>query len=307
MTYLNTLNKHGIRASIRRGDTLWLDPQYLVTPDIAEAVRSHKDDILAEIRACAANASDDSPEIVPEYHFLMVATNLDSWEADDPRFGYEVMLDVCYRQLDASYYAWLRHCMENARKSHDAGTLDDAAFDALRERFNAVHMWAAAHIGEETLRRAVRTTNVKTHVPPSEQTFADYRKTWDDAWDAYLRCQVSRGQSPEASDQSARLAHLLSAQGYAAINSAVVGDMVIVIRDDSVAVPDKWSSKMRFTLDELTLMVGSALEMVKQAHQVKRVFGGNVVPADGYPFPDDQAVATPTPAAQQSLFQTATA
>jgi hypothetical protein len=67
MGYLDTLNRRGIRASVRKDNLIWLDPQYLVTPDIAEAVRLHKDDILAEIRGCAADASDHLPEIVPDY------------------------------------------------------------------------------------------------------------------------------------------------------------------------------------------------------------------------------------------------
>jgi len=88
MRYLEVLDRRGIRASIRRGTTLWLDPHYLVTPDVAEAVRSHKDEILDDIRACAADISSEMPEIVPDYQFLMVATDRDSWEGDDPRFGY---------------------------------------------------------------------------------------------------------------------------------------------------------------------------------------------------------------------------
>ena len=279
MVYLEVLNRRGIRASIRQGNLLWLDPQYMVTPDIAETLRSHKDETVAEIRGCAADASDDLLEIVPDYHFLMVATNLDSWEADDPRFGYEVMLDTCYRQMDATYYAWLRHRMENAQSAHKAGNLNDAAFDTLREQFNAIHSWAVTHIGEDALRTAIRTTNVKTYVPPSEQTFAAYRKTWDDAWDAYEQGRAAR-QQPAPSDQAGKLEHLLSTQGYAGIRSGIIDDIVVFVRDDSVVVPPKWSSKVIFTMDELTLMVGSSPEAVKQIHEVKRVFGGKVVPTD---------------------------
>lgn len=303
MGYLDTLNRRGIRASIRKGNLIWLDPQYLVPPDIAEAVRLHKDDILAEIRGCAADASDHLPEIVPDYQFLMVATDLDSWEADDPRFGYEVMLDVCYRQLDAPYYAWLRHRMENARKSHDAGRLDAEAYDLLRERFNIIHSWAVRHIGEEALRRAIRTTNVKSYVPPSEQTFAAYRKTWDDAWDAHQQRLAAHSQTAQPSDQAARLQHLLDTQGYAGIRSSIIDDIVVFVRDDSVVVPSKWSSKVTFTMDELALMIGSSPEAVKQIHEVKRVFGGKVVPAGDDPFAGTVPAARPTPVSvgQQSL------
>jgi hypothetical protein len=298
MRYLDTLNHHGIHASIRRGDILWLDPQYLVTGEVGHYVRSHRDEIAAEIRGCAVDASKSTLEIAPDYHILMVATNLDFWEADDPRFGYEVMLDVCYRQLDAGYYAWLRHRMENASKSHDAGTLDESAFEALRTQFNTIHAWALEHIGQEALRRAIRSANVKSYIPPSEDTFAAYRKTWDDAWKDYQRRRVSGNQS----DQSALLAHLLSTCGYAGIRSNVVDDVVLIIRDDAVAVPDTWSGKVRFTMDELSLMVGSTPEAVKQIHEVKRTMGGTVVFPDGCPFTDTELVSGQA-AVQRSLFQ----
>jgi len=280
MRYLDTLNRHGIRASIRQGDMIWLDPQYLVTPDIAEAVRSHKDEILNDIRACAADTSSELPEILPDYQFLMVATDLDSWEADDPRFGYEIGGEPVYRMLDASYYAWLRHRMENARTAHGSGRLDDQTFETLRTRFNAIHTWAVARIGEDALRTAIRTTNVKTYVPPSEQTFTAYRKTWDDAWNAQERRSKATSQTPVPSDQAGKLQHLLSTQGYAGIRSSIIDDIVVFVRDDSVVVPPKWASKVTYTMDELTLMVGSTPEAVKQIHDVKRIFGGKVVPTD---------------------------
>jgi len=297
MGYLDTLNRRGIRASIRQGSTLWLDPQYLVTPDIAEAVRSHKNDILAEIRGCAADTSDVLPEIVPDYQFLMVATDLDSWEADDPRFGYEIGGDPVYRMLDASYYAWLRHRMENARVAHGSGRLDDQTFETLRIRFNEIHTWAIRHVGEEALRRAVRTTNVKAYVPPSEQTFAAYRKTWDDAWDAYQRRRAPHSRSGQ-SEQAARLQHLLDTQGYAGIRSGIIDDIVVFVRDDSVVVPPKWASKVVFTMDELTLMLGSSPEAVKQIHEVKRIFGGKVVPteeSDAELFANESSASLPRP------------
>ncbi|MCL5103111.1 MAG: hypothetical protein M1133_03205 [Armatimonadetes bacterium] len=280
MRYLDTLTQRGIRASIRQGNMIWLDPHYLVTPDIAEAVRSHKDEILNDIRAISADTSSELPEIIPDYQFLMVATDLDSWEADDPRFGYEIGGEPVYRMLDASYYAWLRHRMENARKAHESGSLDDAAFNTLRERFNAIHTWAVARIGEDALRTAIRTTNVKSYIPPSEQTFAAYRKTWDDAWDAYERRRAVPAHPVAPSDQAGKLQHLLDTQGYAGIRSGIIDDIVVFVRDDSVVVPPKWSGKVIFTMDELTLMIGSSPEAVTQIHEVKRVFGGKVVPTD---------------------------
>jgi hypothetical protein len=298
MTYLETLTRRALRASIQPNGKIWIEPDWLITDDIRRMVYEHRDELVQEIRTSSAS-TDPSQEIVPDYRFLMVATDLDSWEADDPRFGYEVMLDVCYRQLDAPYYAWLRQRMENARGSHDAGRLDDAMFDALRERFNVAHEWAVRRIGEDALRRAIRTTNVKTYVAPSKQTFASYRKTWDDAWEAYERRRVA------SNDQPGTLGHALATRGYAVIRSGVVDDIVVFVRDDSVAVPIRWSSKVRFTMNELSLMVGSSPEAVKRVYEVKRVFGGKVVAPGDDPVGGTQPA--PMPAVQQQLFAAAAA
>ena len=278
MAYLETLTEHALRASIQPDGRIRLEPDWLITDSIRQIVREHREELVREIRASAAS-DDPTEQIVPVYNILMVATDLDSWEADDPRFGYEIGGEPVYRMLDASYYAWLRHRMENARAAHWSGRLDDQTFETLRTRFNTIHDWAVRHIGEEALRRAIRTTNVKSYVPPSEQTFDVYRKTWDDAWDAYQRRQAAHNK-PGQSDQASRLQHLLDTQGYAGIQSSIVEDVVVFVRDDSVVVPAKWSGKVRFTMDELSLMIGSAPEAVRQIHEVKRVFGGKVVPTD---------------------------
>lgn len=196
MRRIDTLSHRGIRASIRRGDILWLDPQYLVTPEVAETARSCRDEIMAEIRSSSAQDTKAVPEVVPDYHFLWVATDLDSFEEFDPRYGYELDCSPVYRMLDATYYAWLRHRMENAKKAHAAGRMDDETFEVLRARFNTIHTWAVTHVGEDSLRKAVRTTNTKSYVPPSESTYAAYRRTWDDAWSAFRgRVTPSRGDT----------------------------------------------------------------------------------------------------------------
>lgn len=278
MAHIDSLTIRGIRASIQPDGRIRLEPDWLITDTIRQIVREHREELVREITENAA-PGDPSVEIVPAYNILMVATDLDSWEADDPRFGYEIDGEPVYRMLNASYYAWLRHRMENVRKSHDAGRIDAEAFDLLRERFNIIHDWAVRHIGEEALRRAIRTTNVKSYVPPSDQTFAVYRKTWDEAWDAYQRRHTACSRSGQ-SEQADRLQHLLDTQGYAGIRSSIIEDIVVFVRDDSIVVPAKWSDKVRFTMDELSLMIGSSPQAVKQIHEVKRVFGGKVVPTD---------------------------
>lgn len=303
MAYLEILTKNALRASIQLDGKLRLEPDWLITDDVRRLVREHREELVEEIRA-SSTAADPSSEVVPDYHVLWVATDLDSFEEYDPRFGYELGCEPVYRMLDASYYAWLRHRMENARKSHDTGRLDDSTFDALRERFNVIHNWAIQYIGEDALRQAIRTTNVKTYVPPSEQTFAAYRKVWDDTWNTH-KLRASLGGSSE-SDQARRLEHALATRGYAGIRSSIIEDNVVFVRDDSVVVPDKWAGKVRFAMDELRLMIGSSSEVVKQIHEVKRVFGGKVVPADDDPFGATTAKPLSVTDGQNTLFTAAT-
>lgn len=299
MGYLDTISRQGIAISIRHGNVLWLDPQELVTDEIRQLVRDHRDELIAEIRSSAGQTDSSTSEIPPAYRFLWVATNLDSFEEYDPRFGYEVGRDPVYRMLDAQYYAWLRHRMENVRKSYEAGGLDTESFAVLRDRFNTIHNWAVAHIGEENLRRSVRTTNLKRYTPPSDETVDAYHRTWDQA-----RLANQARLSAHRASQSARLRQLLSTQGYAGIKSPVLDDLVLFVREDGVTVPTKWSAKVRFTLDELSLMVGSSADAVKQIYDIKHVFGGKVVPNDG---PTVSAAYRPVAgrpglAVQQSMF-----
>ncbi|MHB9038631.1 MAG: hypothetical protein ACYC64_18430 [Armatimonadota bacterium] len=302
MTYLQSVTKQGLRSSIQPDGKLRLEPNWLITDDIRRMVCENRDELIQEIMA-SATATDVSQEIVPDYRFLIVATNLDSWEVDDPRFGHEVMLDTCYRQLDSTYYAWLRHCMGNARNAHDSGDLDQAAFNAMRDKFNIVHSWAVQHIGEQALIQAVRITNVSSYIPPSEATFAAYRKTWDDAWNQYLQHHATPVNAATSPNPLTQLNSLLSTRGYAAIRSNVLDDFVIIVRDDNVAAPTKWTAKVRFTVDEVNLLTDTSPEAIRRLCEIKQKFGGTVVPATGCPFKDNE-LGNERAAIQQSLFGT---
>ncbi|MCE5314030.1 MAG: hypothetical protein ABFD49_07145 [Armatimonadota bacterium] len=224
------------------------------------------------------NAAIPSPDdTVCKADILFVATNLDSWEADDIRYGREVMLDVCYRQLDAPYYAYLRHMMAVARDQSAEARIPPRVYDKLRSRFNALHAWVIEHIGEETLVCAVNRFDINSYVPHS---YAAYRKRCDDEWHA----RTARNRRLAGLDQAGLLAWYLSTRGYAAIKSNVLDDIVIFVSDDSVVIPDRWSDKVRFTVDELNLMTGSSPEAVKQIHEVKRKFGGKLVSPEDCPF-----------------------
>ncbi len=211
-------------------------------------------------------------------HFLWVATDLDSFEDTDSRLGQEVDIDQVYRMLDAPYYAWLRSRMEVARKAHASGSLDDDAFETLRERFNTVHSWAVAHIGEDALRRAVKSTNAKSYVAPSEETYAAYRIAQDDSWDAQVRQPSASAPSEALTGYAPELQRLLATQGFAAIRSSVIGKVVVVSRDESVVVPPEWAKAVTFTMDEIGLLKNAGPNMMQQVYEVKRRFGGTAMP-----------------------------
>jgi hypothetical protein len=99
---------------------------------------------------------------------LFVSTSLDTWTTGQPEiFARDVQInDTAYRRLDPEYYAWLRSRMNLAKLAAGAGRLNLDAFDELRDKFNAVHEWAAAHFGEDTLREAVRNLDTRGYAPP---------------------------------------------------------------------------------------------------------------------------------------------
>ncbi|MBI5843189.1 MAG: hypothetical protein HZB23_00805 [Deltaproteobacteria bacterium] len=104
---------------------------------------------------------------------LFIATTLDSWETDKPRyFARDVgVCGVRFRRLDPEYYAWLRHKMECARKAAQSGRLPALAFDELRTRFNEIHAWAMKHLGEASLLAAVKSLDPKDYAPPENGSF----------------------------------------------------------------------------------------------------------------------------------------
>lgn len=101
-------------------------------------------------------------------HGLFVSTSLDTWATDRPEiFTRDVQVDdSAYRRLDPEYYAWLRSRMNLAKLAAGAGRLSSEAFDELREKFNAVHEWAVAHFGEDSLREAVRSLDTRNYTRP---------------------------------------------------------------------------------------------------------------------------------------------
>lgn len=108
---------------------------------------------------------------------LFVSTSLATWATANPeQFARDVQLnDTVYRRLDPEYYVWLRSRMVIAKKAATAGHLDAAAFEGLRTRFNAVHVWAVESFGAEELLAAVRRFRSGDYQPPLPE--AEGRRT----------------------------------------------------------------------------------------------------------------------------------
>jgi len=70
----------------------------------------------------------------------------------------------------------------------------------------------------------------------------------------------------------------LSTQGYAPLQSAALGgETVIVLRDESVIVPERWKQAVSYTVGELEQLRGLPIGALRQVHDLKVVFGGRVV------------------------------
>ncbi|MHB1001452.1 MAG: hypothetical protein ACYC27_19610 [Armatimonadota bacterium] len=279
MGYMDAFNKQGIRLSVRHNDIVWFDPMELVPDELLSFAMEHREELVAEIRVSTENPDSSTQEIISSYRFLWVATDLTSFEEYDPRFGYEVGRNPVYRMLDAQYYAWLRHRMENVSKAHGNGMISDDEYTVLRDRFNVINNWAIAHIGKDVLRRAMRTTNIARYVPPSDDTLNAYYQTWRKTRNAN-KDRVARLLDSVSDPNVAKLRDQLSTRGYALIKSPIVDDTVLFVWDDGVIIPSELSDKTKFTMDELILMIGLTPDAVKQIIDVKQIFGGKVVPGD---------------------------
>ena len=113
---------------------------------------------------------------------LRVATDLRHVQVDDSYDHPQDMIHegTVYRRLDALFYAWLRRRMERAKKAHKAGKLSGPTWETLRERFNAIHEWAIAHIGEKSLVDAIASLDEKSYLPPRHDHAVALVESWDE-------------------------------------------------------------------------------------------------------------------------------
>jgi hypothetical protein len=100
-----------------------------------------------------------------------VATDLSQREFDPAVHAIADDADVrldgrVYRQFDQAYYAYLRGQMARVKQAREAGHLEEASYQLLADRFNALHAVAVAHFGEADLRTALRAFNAATYQAP---------------------------------------------------------------------------------------------------------------------------------------------
>jgi len=107
---------------------------------------------------------------------LYVATNLDNWETSaTDRLANDLAIEGrAFRRLDPLFWAWLLHKFGQARQAAEQGTIPANGFETLRSRWARVHSWAAEHLDENDLRRAVRQlAEGLLYVPPGARKADD--------------------------------------------------------------------------------------------------------------------------------------
>lgn len=135
--------------------------------------------VACVVPACSGDMNTSSPgQIHSPAGALYVSTALMHWATREPeRIARDVQInDTAYRRLDPEYYAWLRAKMSLAQLAAKAGKLDGAVFDALRDRFNAVHEWAMTQFGERQLLDAMRSLDTRAYAPPVAEPDLPHQK-----------------------------------------------------------------------------------------------------------------------------------
>lgn len=88
--------------------------------------------------------------------------------------------------------------------------------------------------------------------------------------------------------QSAR--ELIEKQGWAVIQSETLGETVIWVKDGKVAIPARWQSNVKYTLDEVKALAADPKidkEDLRRLHEVKKEFGGTFQNTEGFNWPGE--------------------
>ena len=74
-----------------------------------------------------------------------------------------------FRRLSPEYFVWLRTRMVTAQAAHKAGKISEDAWNALRQRFNALQELAIREFGKGSLLEVLNSFSPKNYQPPPNQ------------------------------------------------------------------------------------------------------------------------------------------
>lgn len=89
-----------------------------------------------------------------------------------------------------------------------------------------------------------------------------------------LALLTSRGRPPDYAAEAAKAAKALDEQGWVAVWSSVLGEVVVWVRDQTVTVPAELAGAARYTLAELAALTEPPVpgpEELRRLHRAKRV------------------------------------
>lgn len=91
-----------------------------------------------------------------------------------------------------------------------------------------------------------------------------------------------RNEESPAPSTASRVRHLLATRGWVAIESGTLGgEVVLLLRDDTIQAPPRRAGHVAYTLAELAQVQGMSPAQLREVHEVKRIFDGWVAPPEG--------------------------
>jgi hypothetical protein len=258
----------GIRLALTPAGGILPDPQDVLTEELKDVLRNHRDAAISEIRTW-----NDTEQTI-----MYVATDLTSFTDADARYGLEIGHGPTYRQLDAAYYAWLRAQMEKVKGAKDAGRISAEKYNITRDRFMVVHDWALANLGEPAIVGAMKDmATIHSYIPPSDKTREAYQQVINKARrevSESKKGQIVQTAPTQINPQVEPFQTLLSTRGYAVLRTPHYADNVVIARDKAAKshVPRKLYSLPVFTVAEALSFCGATGAEINTICGVRAVF-----------------------------------
>jgi hypothetical protein len=96
-------------------------------------------------------------------------------------------------------------------------------------------------------------------------------EAWREAWLKLLPQPAGGAPTPEGT------ATLLSGDDYVAVQSELLGEVVVFVRNEDTTVPAELASVVRYTLSELEKLQGLGEAELRAIHAAKKALGGRVI------------------------------